>query len=48
MYPYTLTGADVFVDDHRVRGWRAVGDKVTMGREGAYWDQPEKGGKGRD
>ena len=42
MHPYIITGAEAFVDDNRVRGWRVVGDKVTMGREGAYWDQLEE------
>ena len=43
MHPYIITGAEAFVDDNRVRGWRVVGGKVTMGREGAYWDQLEEG-----
>ena len=34
---YILTGADVIVNGHHVRGWRVDGNKVTMGQEGAYW-----------
>ena len=46
MHPYILTGSYVFVDDHRARGWRVDGNKVTTGREGAYWDQLEERGAG--
>ena len=45
MHRHTPTGLYVFVDDHRVRGWRVDGDEVTMEREGAYWDQLEEGAR---
>ena len=47
MDPYTLRGAYMFVDNRRVQGYRVDGDKVTMGRDGANWDQLEEGLKKR-
>ena len=45
MRRHTPTGLYVFVDNHRVRGWRVDGDEVTMEREGAYWNQLEEGAR---
>ena len=45
MHPYIITGAEVFVDDNRVREWGMNGEKMTMRREGGYWDQLEEGAR---
>ena len=42
MHPYIIMGAEAFVDDNRVREWGMNEDKVTMRREGGYWDQLEE------